>query len=59
MVIPVGKYYQSLILIEKQPDGTVEQRNVAPSCVCTHDGRSEKVIASGSTIFWLNGHRHV
>jgi len=30
LVIPVGKYFQELMLIEKQPDGSVKQRAVAP-----------------------------
>ena len=30
MVIPVGKYYQTLIVIEKKLDGTVKQRDVVP-----------------------------
>jgi len=30
LVIPVGKYFQELMVIEKQPDGSVEQRSVAP-----------------------------
>ena len=30
MVIPVGQYVQSLMLIEKNADGTINQRNVAP-----------------------------
>ena len=30
LVIPVGKYYQELIVIEKQPDGSVKRRSVAP-----------------------------
>jgi protein-L-isoaspartate(D-aspartate) O-methyltransferase len=30
LVIPVGRYYQELIVIEKQPDGSVKRRSVAP-----------------------------
>ena len=30
MVIPVGDYFQNLLLIEKDADGTIGQRNVAP-----------------------------
>jgi len=30
LVIPVGKYFQELMVIEKQPDGSVKQRSVAP-----------------------------
>jgi protein-L-isoaspartate(D-aspartate) O-methyltransferase len=30
MVIPVGKYFQTLLLIEKKPDGSVVQSEVAP-----------------------------
>jgi protein-L-isoaspartate(D-aspartate) O-methyltransferase len=30
LVIPVGKYYQELIVIEKQPDGSIKKRTVAP-----------------------------
>ena len=30
MVIPVGEYFQKLLLIEKDADGTIVKRNVAP-----------------------------
>jgi protein-L-isoaspartate(D-aspartate) O-methyltransferase len=30
LIIPVGKYFQNLMLIEKQADGSVQERNVAP-----------------------------
>jgi protein-L-isoaspartate(D-aspartate) O-methyltransferase len=30
LVIPVGKHFQNLVLIEKQADGSIRQQNVAP-----------------------------
>lgn len=30
MVIPVGSYFQTLMVIEKKPDGTIEQRDAVP-----------------------------
>jgi protein-L-isoaspartate(D-aspartate) O-methyltransferase len=30
LVIPVGRHYQELVVIEKQPDGRVKRRSVAP-----------------------------
>jgi protein-L-isoaspartate(D-aspartate) O-methyltransferase len=30
LIIPVGKYFQSLMLVEKKADGSVEKTNVAP-----------------------------
>ena len=32
LVIPVGSYYQELLLIEKRPDGTIH-RSASPRCV--------------------------
>ena len=30
LVIPVGRYFQHLLLIEKQPDGSTRRTEVAP-----------------------------
>jgi protein-L-isoaspartate(D-aspartate) O-methyltransferase len=30
MIIPVGDYYQELMLITKKPDGTIKQESVLP-----------------------------
>jgi len=30
LVIPVGRYYQDLLLLEKQADGSIREENVAP-----------------------------
>ena len=42
MVIPVGKYYQNLLLLEKAADGTVVQRNVAPVAFVPMTGEAQK-----------------
>jgi protein-L-isoaspartate(D-aspartate) O-methyltransferase len=42
LVIPVGKYYQSLTLIEKHQDGSVTQRNVIPVSFVPMTGEAEK-----------------
>jgi protein-L-isoaspartate(D-aspartate) O-methyltransferase len=30
MIIPVGDYYQELVLVKKLPDGTIEKKSVLP-----------------------------
>lgn len=42
MVIPVGKWYQKLLVIEKQKDGTTVQRNVAPVAFVPMTGAAER-----------------
>ena len=42
LVIPVGDHYQELIVVEKQPDGTVEQRTVAPVTFVPMTGEARK-----------------
>ncbi len=42
LVIPVGNYYQSLILVTKQPDGTVQQRTVASVAFVPMTGEAER-----------------
>ena len=41
MVIPVGDYIQTLVLIEKQDDGSVTRRNVAPVAFVPMTGGGE------------------
>lgn len=41
LVIPIGKYFQSLLLVEKAADGTVSQRNVAPVAFVPMTGEAE------------------
>ncbi len=42
LVIPVGRYFQKLILIEKQPDGTVSRRTVTGVAFVPMTGEAEK-----------------
>lgn len=42
LVIPVGRYYQDLILVEKQTDGTVHRRSVAGVMFVPMTGEAEK-----------------
>ena len=42
LVIPVGDYYQDLIVVEKQPDGTVNQRSVTPVRFVPMTGEARK-----------------
>jgi len=42
LVIPVGRFYQDLLLLEKQPDGSVKQRSVAPVAFVPMTGEAEK-----------------
>ena len=42
LVIPVGSYYQELVLIEKQKDGTVRRRSVAPVMFVPMTGKAQK-----------------
>lgn len=42
MVIPVGKYYQKLLVIEKRSDGTVVEKNVIPVTFVPMTGEAQK-----------------
>jgi protein-L-isoaspartate(D-aspartate) O-methyltransferase len=42
LIIPVGSYYQSLIVVTKQPDGTVQQRSVASVAFVPMTGEAER-----------------
>ena len=42
LVIPVGKFYQNLLLLEKADDGTVSQRKVAPVAFVPMTGEAQK-----------------
>lgn len=42
LIIPVGKYFQSLMLIEKHADGSVEERNVAPVAFVPMTGQARR-----------------
>ena len=42
LVIPVGDWRQTLLLIEKKPDGTVSKREVAPVAFVPMTGEAEK-----------------
>ena len=42
LVIPVGKAYQSLILVEKQPDGTTTKRDVIAVRFVPMTGEAQK-----------------
>lgn len=42
MVIPVGEYFQSLLLIEKRPDGTTDQKNVVPVAFVPMTGTAQR-----------------
>jgi protein-L-isoaspartate(D-aspartate) O-methyltransferase len=48
LVIPVGVYYQDLLLVEKRPDGTIRRRSVAPVRFVPMTGESEKTGSRGS-----------
>ena len=41
MVIPVGRFHQNLLVIEKAMDGTVSQRNVAPVAFVPMTGEAQ------------------
>jgi protein-L-isoaspartate(D-aspartate) O-methyltransferase len=41
LVIPVGSYYQELLLIEKHADGTIHRRSIAPVRFVPMTGESE------------------
>lgn len=42
LVIPVGNYFQYLLLVEKKPDGSVVQRKVAPVAFVPMTGEAEQ-----------------
>lgn len=42
LVIPVGRFFQELLLIEKQPDGTVRRDSIAPVMFVPMRGEAEK-----------------
>ena len=42
MVIPVGRYFQELLLLEKQPDGAVRRKTVAPVRFVPMTGEAQK-----------------
>lgn len=42
MVIPVGRYFQNLLVIEKDQDGKVTQKNVAPVAFVPMTGAAQK-----------------
>ena len=42
MVIPVGRYFQELVLLEKQQDGTVRRKAVAPVRFVPMTGEAQK-----------------
>jgi len=41
LVIPVGQYFQSLLLVEKTADGTVSEQNIAPVAFVPMTGEAE------------------
>jgi protein-L-isoaspartate(D-aspartate) O-methyltransferase len=41
LVIPVGNYFQNLLLVEKRPDGSIVQENVAPVAFVPMTGEAE------------------
>ncbi len=42
LVIPVGRYFQELLLIEKQPDGSISRKGVAPVQFVPMTGEAQK-----------------
>ena len=42
LVIPVGRFFQELVLIEKQPDGTIKRREVAGVAFVPMTGEAKK-----------------
>ena len=42
MVIPVGKFYQELLVIEKRSDGTVTKKNVLPVAFVPMTGQAQR-----------------
>lgn len=42
LVIPIGDFAQNLMLIEKQPDGSIVQQNIAPVAFVPMTGEAEK-----------------
>jgi protein-L-isoaspartate(D-aspartate) O-methyltransferase len=47
LVIPVGAYYQDLLLVEKRPDGTIRRHNVIPVRFVPMTGESERTDSHG------------
>lgn len=42
LILPVGTYNQMLVLIEKQPDGTIEQRHITSVAFVPMTGKAEE-----------------
>jgi protein-L-isoaspartate(D-aspartate) O-methyltransferase len=42
MLIPVGRYYQDLLLLEKQPDGSLRSESVAPVAFVPMTGEAQR-----------------
>ncbi|MBN2217102.1 MAG: protein-L-isoaspartate(D-aspartate) O-methyltransferase [Pirellulales bacterium] len=42
LVIPVGRFFQELLLIEKMPDGSTERRKIAPVAFVPMTGEAER-----------------
>ena len=42
LVMPVGKYFQSLIVVEKQPDGTLRRKTIAPVAFVPMTGEAQR-----------------
>ena len=42
LVIPVGKYYQSLVVVYKEPDGSVRQEHVIPVAFVPMTGQAQQ-----------------
>jgi hypothetical protein len=43
LVIPVGQFFQELLVIEKQEDGTIRRKSIAPVMFVPMRGEVEKV----------------
>ena len=48
LVIPVGRDFQELMLIEKRPDGTLHRRSVAPVQFVPMTGEAEAAVERGA-----------
>jgi protein-L-isoaspartate(D-aspartate) O-methyltransferase len=45
LVIPVGRYFQDLIVAEKQKDGSIRQEDVAPVRFVPMTGEAQKAVS--------------
>ncbi|MDH3719771.1 MAG: protein-L-isoaspartate(D-aspartate) O-methyltransferase [Planctomycetota bacterium] len=42
LIIPIGRFFQNLLVIEKQPDGTIRKENVAPVAFVPMTGEAQE-----------------